>query len=682
MGRGSKGPKKRELKNPKTTFHGVLSQDMDDEIDAFHKQRDIIPLDVNEDIDESDEDGEEPVFDFKDEDDSDEGGTGSSDDDEDEDTGFAKKIARQKKFMQHKTGGVEDDMHDGSDDEEEGKSVWGRRKNLYYNADNVDYELLSSDEDLPAEEEAEVLRLQREKAKSFSLEDFGLEDVDMVADDSNGKEKTLQELLEDGSIWSASIPSGSSWDMFSKEKAKGHHAAQLSDEHLVESFEEIKKDLSALTKEEQMDIVYSSAPELVGLLSDLNDALNQLEQKIKPVLGKVKEKNISTKGGMHFFEVKQLLLLAYCQAIGFYLLLKSEGHPVRDHPVIAHLVEIKNLLEKMKQIDEALPYDIEEIVNQEHHTASAKLVKGSAALELEPHIKLDEAHGTTKVLKACSTKDSGSKDVKQKAQSEEVGLQSLEMLKVRASLEEKMKQKGVYNIIAPKSDRSQKLIVNSVNRQLETLADFDDEVEKEIVNHGKSNGLPSSSQIYKLSQLVSTKVKKPKLASGDDDLPKRDDIGERRRKHELRVLARAGVEPVDEEGDEDEGIGGAETESDDGEGASGSEDEFYRAVKKQRTAKMSVKADLYSRTPIVPSYKEMEADGKRKITYQMEKNRGLTRSRKKLTKIPRKKYKLKHQKAVVRRKGQVREIRKPTGPYGGEASGININISRSVRLKG
>ncbi|KAK1273222.1 hypothetical protein QJS04_geneDACA020609 [Acorus gramineus] len=670
MGRGSKEPKKRGLKNPnknpKTTFHGVLSQDMDDEIDAFHKQRDIIPLDVNEDIDESDEDGEEPVFDFKDEDDSDEGGTGSSDDDEDEDTGFAKKIARQKKFMQHKTGGVEDDMHDGSDDEEEGKSVWGRRKNLYYNADNVDYELLSSDEDLPAEEEAEVLRLQREKAKSFSLEDFGLEDVDMVADDSNGKEKTLQ-------------------DMFSKEKAKGHHAAQLSDEHLVESFEEIKKDLSALTKEEQMDVVYSSAPELVGLLSDLNDALNELEQKIKPVLGKVKERNISTKGGMHFIKVKQLLLLVYCQAIGFYLLLKSEGHPVRDHPVIAHLVEIKNLLEKMKQIDEALPYNIEEIVNQEYHTASAKLVKGSAALELEPQIKNDEAHGTTKVLKACSAKDSGCKDVKQKAQNEEVGLQSLEMLKVRASLEEKMKQKGVYNIIAPKSDRSQKQTVNSVNRQLESLADFDDEVvEKEIVNHGKSNGLPSSSQIYKLSQLVSTKVKKPKvmLASGDDDLPKRDDIGERRRKHELRVLARAGVEPVDEEGDEDEGIGGAETESDDGEGASESEDEFYRAVKKQRTAKMSAKADLYSRTPIIPSFMEMEADGKRKITYQMEKNRGLTRSRKKLTKIPRKKYKLKHQKAVVRRKGQVREIRKPTGPYGGEASGININISRSVRLKG
>lgn len=54
-----------------------------------------------------------------------------------------------------------------------------------------------------------------------------------------------------------------------------------------------------------------------------------------------------TKGGMHYIEVKKLLLLSYCQAITFYLLLKSEGQPVRDHPVISRLVEIKNLLNKV-----------------------------------------------------------------------------------------------------------------------------------------------------------------------------------------------------------------------------------------------------------------------------------------------------------------------------------------------
>ena len=52
------------------------------------------------------------------------------------------------------------------------------------------------------------------------------------------------------------------------------------------------------------------------------------------------------EGGVRYLEMKQLLLLLYCQAITFYLLLKSEGQPIRDHPVLARRVEIKSLLDK------------------------------------------------------------------------------------------------------------------------------------------------------------------------------------------------------------------------------------------------------------------------------------------------------------------------------------------------
>ena len=62
---------------------------------------------------------------------------------------------------------------------------------------------------------------------------------------------------------------------------------------------------------------------------------------------KIKGQESGKKGTMHYIEVKQLLLQSYCQAITFYLLLKSEGQPVRDHPVVSHLVEIKSLLDKV-----------------------------------------------------------------------------------------------------------------------------------------------------------------------------------------------------------------------------------------------------------------------------------------------------------------------------------------------
>ncbi|KAI7758228.1 hypothetical protein M8C21_018750 [Ambrosia artemisiifolia] len=635
MAKGS-NPRKSNKKTPQKPIIDLSDSDMDDDIDVFHKQRDVVPLDLDNDVGDSDEDNDQHVFEIEDD---------SDDDDEDnseEDTGFAAKIAKQHKSLKAKLGGAEDETQDDVEDEEKKNIGWGRGKNIYYGFDKGD----SSDE-ADEEEEAEVMRLLSEKEKLYSNADHGLED-------DSEEEPTFENLSKGKARSKATV---------------GHDAQDETDTEVV------MKDPSALSKEEQMDIVYNLAPEVVGLLSELNEAVEQLETKVDPVLSKFKEAKNINKNGVQYMEVKKQLLLSYCQAISFHLLLKSEGHPVRDHPVLARIVEIKNLLDKMKPLDENLSSDIEDFLKNH---ATTKTEDSRMEIETVDSISLINNSNTTETQKEPHVvpKKESTVDLdnggKRKRESEKIGLQSAEMMKVRAALEEKLKQKGVFNLKATKTDGVKKSS-KPLNGKLETRDDFDDDTYDIEGNQNKSSNRPS--------QLV-TKNKKPRVVSGDDDLPTRDDIGERRRKHEMRVLTNAGIHSDDDDLQQNDHE--APEDDEDGEtedGDTDSESDLYEQTKLKRDAKLAAKSQKYSRTtPSDLAAPETQLDGKRHINYEMEKNRGLTRKRNKDLKNPRKKYKLKHKKKEVARKGQVRDIRKATGPYGGEGSGINT-ISRSIRFK-
>ncbi|XP_076239052.1 UTP3 small subunit processome component Sas10 isoform X2 [Calliopsis andreniformis] len=76
-----------------------------------------------------------------------------------------------------------------------------------------------------------------------------------------------------------------------------------------------------------------------------------------------------------------------------------------------------------------------------------------------------------------------------------------------------------------------------------------------------------------------------------------------------------------------------------------------------------------------------EDEGKRAITYEMAKNKGLTPHRKKEQRNPRVKHRNKYRKAKIRRKGAVREVRKEITRYAGEISGIKASVKKSIKLK-
>lgn len=78
--------------------------------------------------------------------------------------------------------------------------------------------------------------------------------------------------------------------------------------------------------------------------------------------------------------------------------------------------------------------------------------------------------------------------------------------------------------------------------------------------------------------------------------------------------------------------------------------------------------------------KESNDIGKRAITFEIAKNKGLTPRRKKEQRNPRVKNRNKYRKAKIRRKGQVREPRNEISRYAGEIFGIKASVRKSIKL--
>ncbi len=68
------------------------------------------------------------------------------------------------------------------------------------------------------------------------------------------------------------------------------------------------------------------------------------------IMVQVKAGELATAEGLSYLEAKHLLLLSYCIHIVFYILLKAEGAPVRTHPVIGRLLQLRTYLVRPRLI--------------------------------------------------------------------------------------------------------------------------------------------------------------------------------------------------------------------------------------------------------------------------------------------------------------------------------------------
>lgn len=171
-----------------------------------------------------------------------------------------------------------------------------------------------------------------------------------------------------------------------------------------------------------------------------------------------------------------------------------------------------------------------------------------------------------------------------------------------------------------------------------------------------------------IEQRTATKTRKTTQRSEDID----DDTKVRRALDLMEdELGPTGGEGVDNEQD---GIQEDFEEEDD------DDNDFYNKVSKRSKQYREMKKKLHEVAPKFPRIEGM-VEGERAANRQIIKNRGLVAHKKKINRNPRVKKREQFRKALIRRKGAVREVRQDEAhKYGGEETGIKINLSRSRKL--
>lgn len=345
---------------------------------------------------------------------------------------------------------------------------------------------------------------------------------------------------------------------------------------------------------------------------------------------------------------------------------------VRNHPVIDRLNQLSQLTDKLESLEENTSGLKEQLSNL---VKAATLVDGGdvSSSEDDGDSEVDDddedsADGSVddegsdiggveqQQLNSDEAADTSSSD--SEVESEEA-IQRRVMTEARFALRN---QDIDQDTAKSSSTRKRRLAPSSY--------DYGDETE-ELTKKAVDAGRKLASTMNSLSQKSATSNKKNKALIGDE--VERDEDEYEQLQRGLSMM-------------EAEGFGGG---SDDDDDASGGEDEgfgddddddFYQKIKSKSMAKKKAKKQMYEVAPKYPRL-DNEVEGERTIGRTIMKNRGLVAHKPKINRNPRVKKREQYRKALIRRKGAVREVRTEEGHvYGGETTGIKSGISRSRKL--
>ena len=441
---------------------------------------------------------------------------------------------------------------------------------------------------------------------------------------------------------------------------------------------------------EQSALLYGS--HIPGIISSLRALLTYLcylsshcEQRAKAVG--------CTTAGLQYLLAKTMLQASQALNLSLYLLLKADqaakaknidgsgfsyeddaADDARNHPVMERLNELSLLTDKLREgVEEKTPGLRDQL--RSLVKAASLMEGGEVSSSSEDSSEGSESEGEEEGHSAVE--DDIEKPQPSAQPSSDAPLSSSsddsdEEEENQDAVQRRIMNEARFSVRNQDIDQDNKAASKKRKRRAAPLAseeDYGDAAEEN--DRAVAAGKNLASTLNSIVQKEATSKKRRGVATGDEAEAASEEYEQLQRGLSLMEDELGAGSDEDDSEDDDDGL--AMSDDDD--------DDFYQKIKAKSKAKKEAKRAMYEVAPKYPRL-DGEVEGERAIGRTIMKNRGLVAHKPKMNRNPRVKKREQYRKALIRRKGAVREIRTDEGHmYGGESTGIKSGISRSRKLK-
>lgn len=587
-------------------------------------------------------------------------------DDETDDDSYSKE-SRKDTIKPHKDDRFSDLEASASEEEDEAEG-WGTSKNDYYDADPI-----GTEADALAEE-AEASRLQQKQLQGMTEADFGLDEIDW-AQAGKAREGNERDGTRRGKVVTEVLP-----------------PIEIT---------------ASMGPEERLNILKMQYPEFEPLAKEYVELQSRYDDL---ALASESAESFKIHGTgdsddrMPMATAKFNALRAYLAALCMYFAILTSGPPdtndcptlvpppeLQNHSIMDTLVQCRSLWGKFKDITVPEPQALPKS-SQSSHNGVPKIEKSPSA---------DVAIPSPQPEKSRRPRKSASQRAAQSALADSLARRNARVQEAEASLAD-------LNDLLPFPQSKFSNHTTTHNHKKKHAAYDEDDDKNNSSDLGEDTATPldpkeaakRKSLRFYTSQIVQKAKKRGaagKEAGGDMDVPYKERWRDRQERLTREAEARGkktakdddsskldapGVNAVGGHSDDEEEVVNGEKDDDE-------EDDYYDFVSKRHAEKKAAKraaaeAVAAAGDPLarVEDGEALDADGKRKVSYAIEKNKGIAPRRQKTVRNPRVKKRIRYQ-DKMKKLGSLRQVYKggeEKGGYGGERTGIKTGIVRSVKL--